>query len=40
MQTSFTFELSKVERPEIRSRMVSHLLNVDEWTGGKGRQRT
>jgi catalase len=26
---SFTFELSKVERPEIRSRMVSHLLNVD-----------
>src|SRR5579872_1042793 len=27
---SFTFELSKVERPEIRSRMVSHLLNVDK----------
>jgi catalase len=27
---SFTFELSKVERPEIRSRVVSHLLNVDE----------
>ena len=26
---AFTFELSKVERPEIRSRMVSHLLNVD-----------
>jgi len=26
---SFTFELSKVERPEIRARMVSHLLNVD-----------
>ena len=27
---SFTFELSKVERPEIRRRMVSHLLNVDK----------
>ena len=26
---SFTFELSKVERTAIRSRMVSHLLNVD-----------
>jgi catalase len=26
---SFTFELSKVERPDIRSRMVSHLMNVD-----------
>ena len=27
---SFAFELSKVERPEIRARMVSHLLNVDD----------
>jgi catalase len=27
---SFTFELSKVERPAIRSRMVAHLLNVDK----------
>ncbi len=27
---AFTFELSKVERPEIRSRMVAHLLNVDK----------
>ena len=27
---SFTFELSKVERPDIRSRMVAHLLNVNE----------
>ena len=27
---SFIFELSKVERPEIRSRMVSHLMNVDQ----------
>jgi catalase len=27
---SFTFELSKVENPEIRGRMVSHLLNVDD----------
>jgi catalase len=26
---SFTFELSKVETPAIRSRMVAHLLNVD-----------
>ena len=26
---SFTFELSKVERPDIRSRIVSHLMNVD-----------
>jgi len=26
---AFTFELSKVERPDIRARMVSHLLNVD-----------
>jgi catalase len=27
---AFTFELSKVETPAIRARMVSHLLNVDE----------
>lgn len=27
---AFTFELSKVERPEIRSRIVSHLLNIHE----------
>lgn len=26
---SFTFELSKVERPDIRSRIVAHLMNVD-----------
>jgi catalase len=27
---AFVFELSKVENPEIRTRMVSHLLNVDK----------
>lgn len=27
---AFTFELSKVKRADIRARMVSHLLNVDE----------
>jgi catalase len=27
---ALTFELSKVERPDIRSRMVSHLRNIDE----------
>lgn len=27
---AFTFELSKCERPDIRERMVSHLLNIDE----------
>ena len=27
---ALTFELSKVETPRIRSRMVSHLLNIDE----------
>lgn len=27
---AFTFELSKVEREDIRARVVSHLLNVDE----------
>jgi catalase len=26
---AFTFELSKVENPAIRARIVSHLLNVD-----------
>ncbi|MGC2410062.1 MAG: catalase [Methyloceanibacter sp.] len=30
---AFTFELSKVETPSIRSRMVAHLLNVDEQLG-------
>ena len=38
---AFTFELSKVETPAIRARMVSHLLNVDEnsrrvWPRGWG----
>ncbi|MEJ8572966.1 catalase [Microbaculum marinum] len=28
--SAFTFELSKVETPEIRARVVSHLLNVDK----------
>src|ERR1700722_13852462 len=32
---SFVFELSKVERPEIRSRIVSHLLNVDDGLANK-----
>ncbi|MBV8637417.1 MAG: catalase [Candidatus Eremiobacteraeota bacterium] len=31
--SAFTFELSKVKTPEIRARMVSHLLNVDETLG-------
>jgi catalase len=30
IKDAFVFELSKVETPEIRARMVSHLLNVDE----------
>jgi catalase len=30
-----TFELSKVERPDIRSRVVSHLLNIDEELAAK-----
>ena len=30
MANALTFELSKVQTPEIRSRMVSHLLNIDE----------
>jgi catalase len=32
---AFTFELSKVETPAIRARMVSHLLNIDEELGRK-----
>ena len=30
LQMAITFELSKVETPAIRSRVVSHLLNIDE----------
>lgn len=30
IRDAFSFELSKVERPAIRSRMVAHLRNVDE----------
>jgi catalase len=36
---AFTFELSKVERPDIRARMVSHLLNVDEALGKQVAQK-
>jgi catalase len=32
---SFAFELSKVERPDIRARMVSHLMNVDDGLADK-----
>jgi catalase len=32
---ALTFELSKVETPAIRARMVSHLLNIDEQLGNK-----
>src|SRR5690606_14939832 len=32
---ALTFELSKVETPVIRERMVAHLLNVDETLAGK-----
>lgn len=32
---AFTFELSKVENPAIRARMVAHLLNVDEKLGDR-----
>ena len=32
---AFTFELSKVENPEIRTRMVSHLMNVDDGLADK-----
>jgi catalase len=35
---SFVFELSKVERPEIRSRIVSHLFNVDDGLANKFRR--
>ena len=31
---ALVFELSKVERPDIRARMVSHLLNIDEALAG------
>ncbi|MBV1690331.1 catalase [Novosphingobium sp. G106] len=31
---AIVFELSKVERPDIRSRVVSHLLNIDEGLAG------
>ncbi len=37
---AFIFELSKVERPDIRSRMVSHLLNVDRELAQKVARRT
>jgi catalase len=33
--SALTFELSKVETPAIRSRMVSHLLNIDRALAGK-----
>jgi len=32
---ALTFELSKVERPDIRARMVSHLRNIDEALAAK-----
>jgi catalase len=32
---ALTFELSKVERPDIRSRIVSHLRNIDEGLAAK-----
>jgi catalase len=32
---ALTFELSKVEEPAIRARMVSHLLNIDKELAGK-----
>ncbi|HEY1067615.1 MAG TPA: catalase [Pirellulales bacterium] len=32
---ALVFELSKVERPDIRSRMVSHLLNLDDGLAAK-----
>ncbi|MBB1092901.1 catalase [Rhodopseudomonas palustris] len=35
IKDAFTFELSKVERPDIRARVVSHLVNVDEDLAGK-----
>ena len=36
---AFTFELSKVETPAIRARMVAHLRNVDDGPGRGGRRR-
>jgi hypothetical protein len=36
---SSTFELSKVDNPAIRSRTVSHLLNVARRTDGRGNRR-
>jgi catalase len=33
--SAFTFELSKVEKHEIRARMVSHLMNVDDELAAK-----
>ena len=35
IKDAFVFELSKVENPVIRARMVSHLLNVDEGLANK-----
>src|SRR4051794_3090701 len=35
IKDAFVFELSKVETPAIRARVVSHLLNVDETLAGK-----
>ena len=35
---AFAFELSKVETPTIRSRMVAHLLNVDKGLAGRIRR--
>ncbi|WP_150292604.1 catalase [Sphingobium estronivorans] len=32
---ALVFELSKVERPDIRTRLVSHLLNIDKTMAGK-----
>ncbi len=32
---ALTFELSKVERPDIRARLVSHLVNIDEGLAAK-----
>ena len=36
---ALVFELSKVETPAIRERMVSHLLNIDDGSGEEGRRR-
>lgn len=37
--SALTFELSKVETPAIRERMVSHLLNIDETLAGTVRSK-